>query len=253
MSLQNPVAPRTDRRVSVKPSHLPYHLLVLLIGLFPAALPAQQTNPASPQQSIKIDFGDKPAPAPVEAPPTETPPPTPIPAPAPPSDVLPLGFAANFVGQGPLEGIPFIWSGPLKAWRSFAPYTNASGTKPSDVEIGQLASTLQSDGLLLPPFLLRLDDEQHLLIATSPAAAPPPPPPSATFPKVIIARGGFPSWHFGWKDSAKGWVSDRQLRIQFESERDRDRDIRTWINQSNFPKGSSFYIDSDNRVVVTPP
>jgi len=224
--------------------------------LLPAALAAQQTNPAPPQETIKIDFGDKPAPAPVEAPPTETPPPTPIPAPAPPSDVLPLGFAANFVGQGPLEGIPFIWSGPLKAWRSFWPYTNSTGTKPSDVEIQQLASTLQSDGLLLPQFQLRLDDQQHLLIATSPAASPPPLPPGrprGNAPATIIGRGGFPSWHFGWKDSAKGWVSDRQLRIQFSSEKDRDRDIQTWINQSRFPKGSSFYIDSDGKVVVTPP
>ena len=252
MPLPDPTTPQTEPQVSVNPMHLPSRLLALLIGLLPAALPAQQTNPAPPQESIKIDFGDKPAPASVDAPPNVTQP-TPNPAPTPPSDVLPLGFSANFVGQGPLEGIPFIWSGPLKAWRSFAPYTNASGNKPSDAEVGQLAATLQSDGLLLPQFLLRLDGQQHLLIATSPAAAPPPPPPSATFPKDIIARGGFPSWHFGWKDSAKGWVSDRQLRIQFESERDRDRDIRTWINQSNFPKGSSFYIDSDNRVVVTPP
>lgn len=72
-------------------------------------------------------------------------------------------------------------------------------------------------------------------------------------PATIVARGGFPSWHFGWKDSAKGWVSDRQLRAQFKSEKDRDSDIQSWIKASNFPKGSGYYINSEGKVVVTPP
>ena len=86
-----------------------------------------------------------------------------------------------------------------------------------------------------------------------PEDSPPPRPLDPNAPRVIKGGGGFAGWIFIKNDRAKGWVSQRELRTQFESEKDRDGDIRTWINQSNFPKGSSYYINSDGKVVVTPP
>lgn len=229
MPLTDPTIPRTDALVSASIRHRIVHRLTILVGFLPAVLAAQQAIPATPQESIKMDFGDKPAPAPVEAPATATQL-TPNPAPASSRDEVPLGLTANFVGQGPLEGIPFVWSPTLNGWRSFAPYTNAGGTKPSNAEIEQLSTSLYTAGLILPQFQLRLDEQQHLLIS-----------------------GGLPRWSFKWDQNAKGWVSNRRVGAQLGSANEQDSLIRTWIKASAFPKGSGYHINSEGKIVVTPP
>ncbi|MCB1226438.1 MAG: hypothetical protein KDK99_11540, partial [Verrucomicrobiales bacterium] len=56
-----------------------------------------------------------------------------------------------------------------------------------------------------------------------------------------------------WSNKAGGWRSSSALKTQFDSDKERDANIRTWIKGSAFPQGSGYYIDNSGHVVVTPP
>ncbi|MCB1226437.1 MAG: hypothetical protein KDK99_11535 [Verrucomicrobiales bacterium] len=224
-----------------------------------------------PGSPTKIDFPDAtdPKPQPTKTNPISTSPPPQTPSAAPIyPERLPLGFAASFVGEGPLKNLPFVWSPQDRGWRSATPYVlplqDAEATQLSDEDLQALTTSLRRSGMILAEFQLRSDEQGYLVIGLPRVAAgvTSNDPGSNTVRRddrppdtrdVIIFRAGWVGQRAVWNSKAKGWRSVDALNTPFDGKGELDANIRAWIKGSDFPKGSSFHLDPAGHVVVTPP